>query len=672
MAHIQWNRLEIPHGSVLGINYSGAHDSAVALVSPQGEVLFATSLERITRVKQDGRPPTLLLEGFPWDKVSYVAATTDENLWNPENTQSRLHPVPLKETHPFRLVHGPQFKAFFDRLPKPTKYICHQLSHAHSTFWPSQFEDAICLTYDGGMNNSPWFGGLYHASRKEGLKALDQFHAAHYAKITSLYSIVTGLLGFTPNKHEGKLTGLAAYGRVNPACQAELERLFTEDYFKLERCLEWISLYSAEKSPILMVNESQRKQLLGRFQGISKEDMAATVQKMAEDHILQILKKAKELGLLTSENICLAGGLFANVKINQRVKEFGFKKIFIAPPMTDDGTAWGGALAVLHQEAQFKPQPLKNVFLGHRFESSEIKEVLNRFSIQYKTTQAPAQSLAKLLASGAVVGVFQGAMEFGPRALGNRSILGQATRNEINQSLNDRLCRTEFMPFAPMTRFEDRNECYIAIEGAEHAAEFMTITSDCTDKMKKESPAVVHVDGTARPQLITSQNHPFIHAVLTEYKKLTGLSSIINTSFNIHEEPIVCSPEDALEGFLESGLDYLVFPDLGSEGGIEVAFRNNYKAAVEFLQKKRAQPSQKVTTLKEINDTLWMELDQLKTENREKEKERKLLMQACEERLEVINRLGKEVTEWRTLQGSDRPIMGWKTQIKRLLKGRDA
>jgi len=161
----------------------------------------------------------------------------------------------------------------------------------------------------------------------------------------------------------------------------------------------------------------------------------------------------------------------------------------------------------------------------------------------------------ELLAKGAVVAVFQGAAEFGPRALGNRSILAQASDAEINKSLNERLSRTEFMPFAPMTRIEDAEMCYRDIGRVRSSAAFMTVTVNCTDSMQRESPAVVHVDGTARPQLVTRESNPLIHSVLGYYKAITGKLAIVNTSFNIHEEPIVSSPEDALRGFFESGLD---------------------------------------------------------------------------------------------------------------------
>ena len=168
-----------------------------------------------------------------------------------------------------------------------------------------------------------------------------------------------------------------------------------------------------------------------------------------------------------------------------------------------------------------------------------------------------AKTVAELIHSGKVVARFDGRMEYGPRALGNRSIMYHAREPEVNQWLNHRLGRTEFMPFAPVTLYEDRENCYHNIKGAEHAAEFMTVTFDCTDQMKKDCPAAVHVDGTARPQLIRREVNQGYYDILKEYQKISGISSLINTSFNMHEEPIVCSPYDAIRAFLDGDLDYL-------------------------------------------------------------------------------------------------------------------
>lgn len=186
-----------------------------------------------------------------------------------------------------------------------------------------------------------------------------------------------------------------------------------------------------------------------------------------------------------------------------------------------------------------------------------IVAALQQAQLAFTRYQPIEPQIAALIAAGKVVARFDGRMEYGPRALGNRSILYHAKEPEVNQWLNQRLGRTEFMPFAPATMMEHRDECYLGTGGCEHAAQFMTLTFDCTQRMKDTSPAAVHVDGTARPQLVTKTSNPSFHRILEEYHALTGIPSLINTSFNMHEEPIVCSPEDAIRAFLQGNLDYL-------------------------------------------------------------------------------------------------------------------
>jgi carbamoyltransferase len=209
-----------------------------------------------------------------------------------------------------------------------------------------------------------------------------------------------------------------------------------------------------------------------------------------------------------------------------------------------------------------QPFTLENVYLGPDYSDTEIAEELRKENLQFTVSDCIEKEIAELLHKNKVVARFNGRMEYGPRALGNRSILYQAKEPEVNQWLNKQLGRTEFMPFAPATLYEDRNKCYMNVEGAEHAAEFMTITFDCTDWMKKHSPAAVHIDGTARPQLVRKEVNPSFYQIIEEYKKLSGISSVVNTSFNMHEEPIVCTPYDAIRAFKLGHLDYLAINNL--------------------------------------------------------------------------------------------------------------
>lgn len=548
---------DIPSNSILGINYSGMHDSALAIVSPEGRPLFALSLERVSRVKQDGRFPSQLLEQMPWDKIDSVALSVESEYLAKDSLDSRFHPKERINKTSGDRSHGDEFFALIEQIDKPIRFFPHHLCHAASAFWVSEFTNALCLVYDGGMANEDWFGAVYQADRSQGIQPLDQFAAHHSANVAYLYSTVTALLGFSPLKHEGKITGLAAHGQHNPECITALENWLASPEV-VDGISYWQHMYSCDQVPVLKTHQANIQALRQQLNQFSDKDLAYAVQLIAEQHIVEILKALREAGF-SEKHICLSGGLFANVKINQRVSEFGFESVFVSPPMSDDGTALGAALQLASENPDFKPQPLSHVYLGNGSSEQQIDELLKQQGIAVTDTQGQddAEVLAQLLADEKIVAVFQGACEFGPRALGNRSILASASDADINRRLNQRLQRTEFMPFAPMCLMEDCHSLFDHMQGLEHTAQFMTITADCKPIMAERCPAVVHCDNTARPQLVTAEQQPLIHQVISRYKAKTGNPAIVNTSFNVHEEPIIGSAEDALKGFFESGLDYL-------------------------------------------------------------------------------------------------------------------
>jgi len=293
-----------------------------------------------------------------------------------------------------------------------------------------------------------------------------------------------------------------------------------------------------------------------RFLGskFPKIDVAAAYQyvleKVATNYIRYWVQKT---GI---DTIVLSGGVTANVKLNQRIFEIeGVNHIFVYPNMGDGGCGTGAAL--YHSWPGGVKPSISSAYMGPDYSEAEIEKALQTEGLSFQRPQNLAAEVAALIHSGEVVARFDGRMEYGPRALGNRSIMYHAREPEVNQWLNKRLGRTEFMPFAPVTLYEARERCYHNIRGAEHAAEFMTITFDCTEFMRENCPAAVHVDGTARPQLIQREVNPGYYDILKEYEKLSGIPSLINTSFNMHEEPIVDSPEDAVRAFMQGALDYL-------------------------------------------------------------------------------------------------------------------
>ena len=633
-------KIEAPKGSILGVNYSGMHDTAIAIVTSEGEPVFAVSLERLSRVKQDGRALDDLFNLIPWGQINKVAISAPESLSIQGSRVSNVLSVllPYKRS-PETLAHGDFFHEILNKIPCEKVFVGHHEAHASSAFWGSGFNESLCMTYDGGMLNDLYFGGIFNCNQK-GILPLDLFDATLYSKVSTLYTFVTALLGFRPLRHEGKITGLAAYGKPTDRCLKIIKNWFENKYYELENCIQWENIYDKYIPPSLVAVVENLSPFRAEIVEISKEEIAATLQLFTETHILDILSKSRLLGW-ENPNICLAGGLFSNVKINQKIIESGYKQLFVAPPMSDEGTALGAAWHIISATENFKSKSLRSVFWGPTYSKVNTKQIIENKNIIYTIPDDPALTISELIHQGSVVAVFQGATEFGPRSLGNRSILAQATDNKINQSLNHKLNRTEFMPFAPMTRVEDADLCYHQIEKVRHAAEFMVVTVNCTADLKEMCPAVVHIDGTARPQLVDSTTSPFIHQILTNYIKLSGKLAIINTSFNVHEEPIVCSPEDALRGFFESGLDYLYFEDVGL-----ISFSDNTNVAIHFMRQKIASINLKLENNINLN---FEKLNSYKKEinnlNKDIESTRKILI----ERTEILETLSIELID-RTLR----------------------
>jgi len=416
------------------------------------------------------------------------------------------------------------------------KRVEHHLAHAGNAYFKSGYDEALIVTLDGygsGLSGS--------VSTGRGGK-IDRIHNQEYPhSLGTFYESVTSALGFKPSRHEGKIVGLAAYG--DPSVLGDLlRRRFVQNNGGF-RIVETNNLFFAR----LLANEFPKIDVAAAYQHVLEE--------VASAYVSQYVRKT---GL---RNLVLSGGVVANVKLNQRLRELpGVEGIFIHPNMGDGGCGTGAALLEFADSPEVFSR-LTDVYLGPSFTADEIAAALRLAQLPFTVYRPIEPKIAMLIAGGKVVARFDGRMEYGPRALGHRSILYHAKEPAVNQWLNQRLGRTEFMPFAPATLHEHRHACYQHVDGAEYAAQFMTLTFDCTDAMKRDCPAAVHVDGTARPQLVSREGSPGFHAILSEYYTLTGIPSVINTSFNMHEEPIVCTPDDAIRAFLQGNLDYLAMGD---------------------------------------------------------------------------------------------------------------
>ena len=543
-----------------------AHNSAVSLLV-DGKLVAAAAEERFSRVKNQSGFPHRALEfvfshagvsAAQVDAVAYAALPfSEERLKDFGGYATNLVYVARAGGSPLlRLRHVANYTRNFvlrlelQRLGNSQRdlgaelaqhglgeklvFVDHHRAHCASAYYASGFERCLAVSLDGYGSGK---AGAFYLCERGKLKLLAEIPYPH--SLGTYYRRVTQALGFKPNQHEGKIVGLAAFGnpeRLREAVGGRFD-LSHDDYFRLP----------AGQDPLF------DRELAAKY---PREDVAAAYQKILEEVVsLYLSRWVARMGV--SRVVC-AGGVFANVKMNQRLAEIpGVEEVFIFPAMGDDGVGAGAAYALQADLEGLDPSRLEHVYLGPGYSERQLEDALEGSGLSYYKSANVEEEIAALLQAQSVVARFDGRMEFGPRALGNRSILYPATQPEVNQWLNQRLKRTEFMPFAPVTLAEHAGERYQNVNVVRFTSEFMTVTTDCTPRMRQESPAAVHVDGTARPQLVRRESNPSLYKVLSAYHQRTGIPTLINTSFNMHEEPIVCSPEDAVRAFQSGGLEVL-------------------------------------------------------------------------------------------------------------------
>ncbi|MEP3479815.1 MAG: carbamoyltransferase C-terminal domain-containing protein [Fuerstiella sp.] len=408
----------------------------------------------------------------------------------------------------------------------------HHDTHAANAFFGSGFDSALAITLDG--YGSGCCGGVYKCENGK-LTNLKRFDFPSSMGI--FYEHVTSGLGYKPSRHEGKIVGLASYGDSS-------------------------HLHAALKSRFQIVDgEIQIKGGMNHFLAraladhFASRDVAAAYQDVL-DEVTQELATwwVHETGI---ENIVVSGGVHANVKLNQRIHEVdGVRRVFVYPNMSDGGCGTGAAMLAFSENG-VAPVATEAVYYGPNYSDSEIEAALQAEGLEYTVCDEVEDEIAALLTKDHIVARFNGGMEYGPRALGNRSILYPPKDPEVNQWLNHQLGRTEFMPFAPAVMQDLGHRLFANVEGCEKTAEFMTVTFNCNEEMKSKCPAAVHVDGTARPQFVSPETNASFYKILKKYYELSGIPALINTSFNMHEEPIVCSPADGIRAFLLGNIDYL-------------------------------------------------------------------------------------------------------------------
>ena len=553
----------------------GSHDSSAALFDDY-RVIAAVQQERLTRRKKDGGPPhdcideVLAIGGVERkaiDVAVFQRASFPRHLYRADPLR-RLRDAVQGKRHGTRMLYNAMAKAgrsepeavldipatlAFYRLPESatTAFVNHHLCHALPSLFFTDWNDALLYTADGSGDNVNYSHRVFKDSAIECLFGDDRWLRRPYRheSVARCYKYVTQALGFKPLHHEGKVTGLAAFGR--PILREEFLKSFrvgTEGVIEADFADE----------------TSLREHYTRLCRGHSREDCAASIQAFAEDMILASVRRLLERTKV--RRLGLAGGLFANVKLNQRLAEqCGLDEVFVVPPMGDEGLVIGGALQYLLERDGLKTwlkqrRRLDDVYWGREYPDAGARFL--RFNPEIvRLPGAPAETAAELMAEGKAVAIFTKRMEYGPRALGARSIMASPERRDINDSLNKRLDRSEFMPFAPVIAAEDARAVFDVTDTNAYACRFMTITCNVKREWAERIPAVVHVDGTARPQIVRRAENPLYYDTLKAFKARTGLPAAINTSFNVHEEPIINTPEEAADALLDNRVDYLLAED---------------------------------------------------------------------------------------------------------------
>lgn len=611
----------VPPRTILGIS-AFYHDSAAAVVV-DGRIVAAAQEERFTRIKHD--------EAYPRQAIDYVLAEAGLSLAEVDHVVFYDKPFlkfeRLLETYVAFAPRG--FASFKTAIPvwlreklfqksmlldelaqhqgglddrSKLLFSEHHLSHAASAFYPSPFDEAVVLTMDGvgeRATTTVWTG------RGNRLTAEKEIGFPH--SIGLLYSALTYYLGFKVNSGEYKVMGLAPYGEPRYAATM-LEHLIDlkeDGSFRLDQryfnYATGLTMTNARFAALFGQPVRQAEGLLTQFH----MDMAASLQAVTEEVVLRLTRSlAAEYGI---PNLCLAGGVALNCVANGKVLRDGeFENVWIQPAAGDAGGAPGAALAAWHMELD---QPRKvtgdamaGSYLGPEFSQAEIERQLTALGANLEVLDGPTmiEATAQALADGAAVGWFQGRMEFGPRALGGRSILGDPRSETMQKALNLKVkFRESFRPFAPSVLREkvadwfelDGDSPYMLLVADIQAgrrrsmseAEQALFGIDKLNVPRSDIPAVTHVDYSARIQTVHATTNPLYHALITAFERLTGVPVLINTSFNVRGEPIVCTPEDAFRCFMGTDLDLLAIGDcVLRKADQDEALRHNYAGRYEL------------------------------------------------------------------------------------------
>jgi carbamoyltransferase len=590
---------------ILGIS-AFYHDSAAAIVE-NGFVIAAAQEERFSRKKNDASFPKQAiqyclselrielheLDGIvfydkPFLKFERLLETYISNVPKGIKSFVTAMPVWLKE----KLFLKSELKKSLEKLSAnidfqktPLLFSEHHLSHGASAFYPSGFDDAAVVTIDGV---GEWATASIAHGSGEKITPIKEMH--YPDSLGLLYSAFTYYLGFEVNAGEYKMMGLAPYGTIDIQYKDELKEKIKSEIVTIfeDGSIRLTASYFSYSTSLRMIKEKKWHKLFGKQRRKSTEKiekfhycLALAIQEIAEEVILKMVTFAKEV--TKSKNLCLAGGVALNCVANGKIQESQlFDDLFIQPAAGDAGGAVGAALAAYHLHFKFpRPEVLDqtNIFnysrLGPSFSELEIQRAIERNDL--KAIKLDQESLVEMvsqyLIDDKIIGWFQGRMEFGPRALGGRSILGNPLSSKTQSQLNLKVKKREsFRPFAPIMLKED----FLHFYGKEYDSPYMLMVHkilpefrhafeqnkddliQTVNEVRSVLPSITHVDYSSRIQTVTKKSDALLFDVLTAFKKKSGAGVLVNTSFNVKDEPIVCSPEDAIHCFQNTEIDVLV------------------------------------------------------------------------------------------------------------------
>ncbi len=549
---------------ILGIS-AFYHDSTAALLK-DGKIVAAAAEERFSGRKHDHSFPDkavdfcLKFEKIKKEDIDYIVFYEKPIIKFDRILDTHLKNYPFAYklfSYAIPLWVKKKLKIKFlikDKLGKFPLFTRHHISHSASAYYLSGFSESAVITFDSVGEWNTLSIGIGRGNKLNILKTID-----FPDSLGLLYSTVTAFLGFKVNNGEGKVMGLASYGK--PIYKEKFKKLitvFSDGSFRLKKSYFAYSYSDRMYSKKIVKLFGDPRKPEGTITKRDK-DLAATLQWLLEDIALKIVRHTKEITKM--DNLSLSGGVVLNSVMNGKILKSGiFNKYFFLPIGGDGGASVGGALYLWRNVLNNNyNEPLSSLYFGPKYSDEEILTTIKNYKLNYKTTADINEYIADMLIEQKIIGWFQGRMELGQRALGNRSILADPRNPKMKDIINGKVKHREsFRPFAP-SMLEEKFAEYFGIEDA--FSPYMILCLPVL-KNKVDFPAAIHIDGTARIQTVNKKDNKKYYDLIDNFYKKTGIPVILNTSFNVRGKPIVCSPEDAVLTFLRTEIDILVMGDL--------------------------------------------------------------------------------------------------------------